>query len=565
MKGTGMKKTAKTCFTLLLSLTIILTSFGYQKAEAYTPACTTLKIGLFYGENTMPSANLQNVTGYGSGFQFGILDANRQFTPLGAVTAETKISVLRDKNMVYDSMNNKYDPGTTGSVVVGCYHIQLDTAYPTYIDALTAVSGYPSGFVKYSGGNFYALIGNYITAEEAAAAISANGITGCTVNYGSSSTVTVVKTGTNNILFEFEYGNAYFLVVMPVSPDGAKCQTWFKGFRYYGGFQYARLDGGDLTVINCVDVEDYTKGVIPYEMVGAAPLEAYKAQAVCARTYSIANMNKHKSSGFDLCTTEDCQVYRGIGAATDVTNAAVDQTMGQYLLYNGQLCIAYYASSDGGASENSENVWKETVPYLRGVVDPYEAEIASIAPGYNWTVTYTPDEITARLRNKGYNVGTIISIVVSEYTSVGNVYKVSLTDSNGVTRSFTKGESIRSALGVSSIHFSINGGSTPNDVYVNDINGKISGGLQSSYAIGGSGMMEILGQSKVYAITGTGETVEVGSGTQEQAAPGVFIIKGTGRGHNVGMSQWGAYSMAKFHGMTFDQILKFYFTGVTIE
>lgn len=546
-------------------MTIILTSFGYQKATAYTPACTTLKIGLAYGENKLPAANLQNVTGYGSGFQFGILDANRQFTPLGAVTTETKISVLRDKNMTYDSSSNKYDSGTTGSVVVGCYHIQLDSAYATYNDALAAVSGYQSGYVKYSNGSFYGCIGNYISAEEATAAMSVNGITGCVVNSGTSSTVAVVKTGTNNILFEFDYGNTYFLVVMPVSTDGAKCQTWFKGYRYYGGFQYARLDGGDLTVMNCVDVEDYTKGVIPYEMVGSAPLEAYKAQAVCARTYSIANLNKHKSSGFDLCTTEDCQVYHGVGAATDVTNAAVDQTVGQYLLYNGQLCIAYYASSDGGATENSENVWKEAVPYLRGVIDPYEANIASTASGYNWTVTYTSEEITTRLRNKGYNVGTITSMVVSEYTSVGNVYKVTLTDSNGVSRSFTKGESIRSALGVSSIHFTINGSSSPNDIYINDASGKISGGLQSSYAIGGSGLTEILGQNKVYAVTGTGETVEVGSDTQSPSTPGVFVIKGTGRGHNVGMSQWGAYSMAKFHAMTYDQILKFYFTGVTIE
>lgn len=557
-----MKKIAKTCFTLFLTFTIVLISFGYQKAEAYTPAITTLKIGLYYGENAMPSANLQNVTGYGSGYQFGILDENRQFTPIGAVTTETKITMLRDKNMVYDASDNTYKPGTTGSVIVGCYHIQLDDTYSTYNDALAAVSTYQSGFVKYSNGNFFACIGNYISAEDANTAISVNGITGGTVNSGTSNTVVVVKTGTNNILFEFEYGNAYFLVVMPVSLDGSKCQTWFKGYRYYGGFQYPRFDGGDLSVYNCVDVEDYVKGVIPYEMSNTWPLEALKAQAVCARTYAIANNGKH--SRFDLCTTEHCQVYRGVGQANTVTDSAVDQTAGRYITYNGQLCITYYASSDGGASENSENVWRENVPYLRGVIDPYEADIASIASGYNWTVTYTASEITTRLRNKGYNCGTIVSMVVSQLTDVGNVYKVTLTDSNGVKWNFSKGESIRSALGVGSIHFKING-ANPGDVYVNEGGGKISDGLQSSYAIGGNGLMEILGQNNVYAITGNGETMAVGSDTGEQATPGVFVLQGTGHGHNIGMSQWGAYSMAKFHGMTFDQILKFYFTGVNIE
>lgn len=559
-----MKKTAKFCFTLILTAVIILSSQNFQDAKAYTPAYTTIKVGLYYGADAMPSANLQNVSGFGSGFQFGIIDANRLFTPLGAVTAETKLSVLRDRNMVYDSVNNKYDPGSSGNIVVGCYHIQLNNTYSTYSDALAAVSGYQTGFVKYSNGGFYACIGNYTSADDANAAISANGIAGSSVTSGSSSTVTVVKTGTNIVLFEFEYGTAYYLVVMPVSTDGTKCMTWFKGYRYYGGFQYPRLDDGDLTVINCVDVEDYTKGVIPYEMVGNAPLEAYKAQAVCARSYAIANLNKHRKSGFDLCTTEDCQVYRGVGAATTVTDAAVDQTVGRYMVSNGKLCIAYYASSDGGASENSENVWSESVPYLRGVLDPYEADVVSKISAYNWTVTYSASDITTRLRNKGYNCGTIVGMAVSQYTDMGNVYKVTLTDDGGKKFTFTKGEVIRLALGVKSIRFTING-TSQDGIYVNDATSSISGGLQSSYAIGGSGLAEILGQNSVYAITGTGETVAVSSDSGTAATPGVFVLKGTGHGHNVGMSQWGAYSMAKFHGLTYDQILKFYFTGVTIE
>lgn len=557
-----MKKTVTIGFTIILTICMILSSLSFQSANAYAPRYTMLKIGIYSGSNALPSANLQNVTGYGSGYQFGILDDNRQFVPIGADTTETKISMLRDRNMVYDGSANKYEPGTTGSVVVGCFHIQLNTAFGTYGEAMAAVSGYESGFVKYANGQFYGCIGNYISAEDTNTAISIYGIANCTVTSGTSSTITVVKTGTNKILFEFEYGNAYYFVVMPVSQDGTKCQTWFKGYRYYGGFQYARLDGGDVCVFNYVNIEDYVKGVLPYEMANTWPLEALKAQAVCARTYAIANIGKH--SGFDICTTEHCQVYRGVGASNALTDSAVDQTAGKYLTYNGQLCVTFYASSDGGATENSENVWAESVPYLRGVYDPYEADITSIASGYSWKVTYTSTEITERLRNKGYNCGTIVNMEVSQYTDVGNVYKVTLTDENGRKFTFTKGESIRIALGVSSIRFSING-SGSNDIYVNNSNGKISGGLQSSYAIGGNGLTEILGKTNVYAITGSGDTVAVGSGETSTATPGVFVIEGTGRGHNVGMSQWGAYSMAKFHSKTYDQILKHYFTGTIIE
>ena len=562
-KGSGMKKTAKILLLCVLTLSIALSSSVWQKTEAYTPRFTTIIVGLYCGVNTLPSANLQNVTGMGSGFQFGILDANRQFIPTGAVTQETKISMLRDRNMVYVSAGNKYEPGTEGSVVVGCYHIQMNQPYASFNEAQAVAGAYPAGFVKYSGGNFFVCIGNYLSAKEATSAMNANGFTGCAVNCGTKNTITVVKTGTNTILFEFDYGGTYDLVVMPVSPDGTKCQTWFKNLKYYGAFMYTRKGGEDLSVYNCVDLEDYVKGVVPWEMYNTWPLEALKAQAVCARTYVIANIGKH--GDYDLCPTEHCQMYQGTSKATAATDAAVDQTAGRFLTYNGQLCTAYYSSSDGGATENSENVWLDAVPYLRGVIDPYEADIASIAPGYNWTVTYTPEELTARLRSKNYNVGTIINLFVSEYTNTGNVYKVTMIDSNGVTRSITKGELIRSVLGVRSIRFTISGGSDFGEIYVNDANGKISGGLQSSFAIGGSGLTEMLGTNKVYAVTGSGETAEVGTNPQSASAPGVFVIKGTGHGHNVGMSQWGAYSMAKFHGMTYDQILQFYFTGAIVE
>jgi stage II sporulation protein D len=553
-----MKKTAKLGFTMILALAITLASFSLPNAKAYAPPYTTVKIGLYYGGSALPSANLENVSGCGSGYQFGILDNSRNFTPIGASTAETKISMLRDKNMVYDSSNRRYNEGTTGSVVVGCYHVQMNTAFSSYAEAQAAVSAYPGSFVKYSNGSFFGCVGNYTTADAASAA--AGGIPNSTVTSGTSSTVAVVKTGTNTMLFEFEYGSAYWLVVMPMSQGGAKTQTWFKNYKYYGGFQYARIGGEDLTVINVVNVEDYTKGVIPYEMVGNAPLEAYKAQAVCARTYAMANLGKH--TGFDLCPTEDCQVYHGINQSTATTAAAVDQTAGQYMTYNGQLATGYYASSDGGATENSENVWNEAVPYLRGVVDPYEADIAGIAPGYSWTVTYTSAEITSRLQSKGYQIGTVVGMTVSQLTDSGNVYKVTVTDSGGNSLSFKKGDPVRSALGVKSIHFTINGGASSNDVYVNSSSEKLDGGLQSSYAIGGGGLAEIIGVNKPYAITGTGETVQVG--TETQSASGSFTIKGTGNGHSIGMSQWGAYSMAKFHNMTYDQILKFYYTGVSI-
>ena len=95
-------------------------------------------------------------------------------------------------------------------------------------------------------------------------------------------------------------------------------RTWFKGYRYYGGFRYERIGGGDLTVVNILDLETYIKGVVPYEMSSSWPLEALKVQAVCARSYAYINIHsgKHTSYHFDVCNTTDCQAYYGRGDET---------------------------------------------------------------------------------------------------------------------------------------------------------------------------------------------------------------------------------------------------------
>jgi stage II sporulation protein D len=109
-------------------------------------------------------------------------------------------------------------------------------------------------------------------------------------------------------------------------------------------------------VVNFINIEDYVKGVLPYEMNPEWPKEALKAQAVAARTYTAAHLDdKHKSQGFDLCCEPDCQTYRGTNGASALSDSAVDETAGIYMTYDGAYADAYYHSSDGGATENSEN------------------------------------------------------------------------------------------------------------------------------------------------------------------------------------------------------------------
>ena len=149
--------------------------------------------------------------------------------------------------------------------------------------------------------------------------------------------VTVTRTAT--VLFEFDCQGALNLGVLP-DGQGEEAVTWFKGYKYYGGFEYPRVTGGDLNVINVVDVEGYVKGVVPYEMSPEWPMAALEAQAVCARTYASRTVKHLSTYGFDVCNTTDCQVYYGCNRATDHSDEAVDNTMGLRMYYEGELIDA---------------------------------------------------------------------------------------------------------------------------------------------------------------------------------------------------------------------------------
>ena len=559
-------------------LSIISAGNGRVCLASYSPNVNTLKIGLFFDATALPSANLQNVSGLGWGFEFGYYDRNgsRDFIPIGAWTDDNAITMVIDRNMVWypgdGGGSGEYREGTEGSTVLGCFHIMVDAYYESFEQAKSAAESYAGSyydsFVKYDSGRFYAMMGQYTTRARAEEAIASRGLYGCVVNAGTANTVAVVRTGTNKMLFEYDYGTSQYLGVRPRPSDGSKPETWFKGYRYCGGFQYARLEGELLTVVHYIGIEDYIKGILPYEMNNEWPMEALKAQACTARNYALTSLGSHSSLGFDLCVSEHCQVYRGRGSANDRTDRAVEETAGIYITYNGELCRTFYASTNGGASENSENVWSESLPYLRGVIDPYEKDIEGIVSNYFWTISYTPEQLTERLRDRGTDCTTIVSLEISEYSPTGNVISVVLRDANGRSFTFSKRESLYAALGVPTQRFYVGNGNDAFNIFVNDSMQLVSS-VSTFYALDGNGETITVPDGYVYAAIESGSP-EIVTGDSDAAISdngmtnGLFTISGSGRGHNIGMSQWGAYSMALHYDMTFDEIIKFYYTGVEV-
>jgi len=519
-----------------------------------------LKIGLFYGNNALPSANLQNYTG--SGYALGYLNADRTFTEVYSI-ADIKITVMKDKT-IYIAGDGTYTDTApvTNKGVIYPYHLQPSITFSTmneakaYADQLTAL-GY-SAFPAYINGTCTVRIGAYSSGDAASAAApqisSATGLSLSVVGY-SKTCYTVTITGTSTILFEYDRGGATF-AISPMG-QGQKAITWFKGYRYYGMFEYNRVNGNDITVINVVSMQDYLKGVVPYEMSGSWPIEALKAQALCARSYALTNIGKHKSYGFDLCNTTDCQVYYGTASATANSNAAVDQTRGQYVSYNGSIAQTFYHSCDGGSTEDAENVWSNPIPYLRAVADPYE-KIDNIS-GLVWSYEITLPQVTRILKSKGYSVSNVTDIYIDKFTNAGNVYRLVVVDSSAGKLSFSK-ESARTILNnssegirVKSMRFSIN----PRvSLYANGS----PIGTGGAFAIGSGGVVK-----SVNEIIGKNFITKNGVSTLGNISnSGSYILSGRGSGHNVGMSQYGAKGMAEL-GFSYVDIIKFYYTNVSIS
>ena len=551
------------CLAMLTSLSTIASADGFQASVH------TLRIGLYSGsQKTFTSANLQNVSGTGYGYELGYFNSDREFVPIGVKITETNaITVTIDQNVAWDSGERAFSTDlSVSSAVVGCYHIRLNEGFETYDEALEKAKSLEldlNTFIKYYNGKFYVMIGQYSASADVNNAL--NGLSfkdSCKIDSGTERTVAVVETGKTKVLFEFDSGTSAYLAIRPIEAEGAKSQCYHRGYKYYGDFAFIRGSSGYITVINYVDIEDYVKGLVPYEMSASWPREALKAQAVCARSYALTNLNKHRSEGFDICNTAECQVYYGTGRANENSNKAVEETEGEYLTYDGKLCQTNYYSHNGGASENSENVWAIAYPYLRGVADPYEKDVESVISQYHWTVTYTGDAIGKKLQSKGYDCGTVTKFEILEFTELGNVLRIRFTDKNGKKFTFSKRE-CATILGLRSQRYTINGAVPALNTYYINPTGEGVPGLSGLYAAGAGGT-DKLGSSDLYAISGKGEVTKLGGETSATLTGDSFVITGTGWGHNVGMSQWGAYSMAKYHNKTYKEILTFYYQGTEI-
>lgn len=142
----------------------------------------------------------------------------------------------------------------------------------------------------------------------------------------------------------------------------------------YEGDLTVSVSEGKMRLLLTIGMEDYVKGVVPYEMSESFPLEALKAQAVAARTYAVSMAASRAGMAYDVVDNTNDQVYRGRRPENLLAAAAVDETRGVCGFYKGALAMCYYGASNGGQTELKQHVWDNGTDggYLDMRDDPYD-------------------------------------------------------------------------------------------------------------------------------------------------------------------------------------------------
>jgi stage II sporulation protein D len=162
---------------------------------------------------------------------------------------------------------------------------------------------------------------------------------------------------------------------------------------YRGSLSFVPALHGGLNVINVVRLEQYVQGTVAGEMPSSWPLAALESQAIASRTYAIT-ANAGPAGEFNVYSDTRSQLYRGVLGESARSNAAVQATSGQVVMYNGKPAITFFFASSGGKTEDVQDAFSGAAaePWLRGVLDPFDQ-----GPEHSWSITMSFAAAASRL------------------------------------------------------------------------------------------------------------------------------------------------------------------------
>ena len=352
------------------------------------------------------------------------------------------------------------------------------------------------------------------------------------------------------------YQGASFACESTVSLKRSSGESETHGIRINGS---AGIYPGDLTLsvsdgkiqpVLSLRLEDYLPGVVPYEMSDSFPLEALKAQAVCARTYAMKRMGS--KGDWDVVDTTNDQVFKGVSDTNANALRAVRETEGIVITKDGTLAEGYYAASNGGQTDIPSNVWGgENYVHCYAIQDD------------PWDLA-NPDSVTRSFafRKDGTGLYRRISALIRDavlsdpswkkegWYASDTAFRIdSFDDVKVKTPRYAAPSRLMTEL----------------EITLTASGRKISGGTLGSFETAGSFTVTLPIFPDVMNALG----LSIGSSQNElltvTETEDAFVLTSARFGHGVGLSQRGAQWMAGHDGMTFDQIIAFYFPGSELK
>ncbi len=402
---------------------------------------------------------------------------------------------------------------TDSSAINGMVRVYLSSLGNPSSLTLTTVGGYAAGGKTFSGGKSIAI---GFSSSTGAITLTYDGVK---TNMGTFFTLQRQSaSGTSGIKIKQakEPNNAY--------PGDVS----FRAVKSGGSYK--------LYTIAHVYIEDYLYGVLPYEMGNSTGIEALKAQAVAARTYTVRMMNARSGGYYDVVDTTNDQVYRGMPAGNANCVSAVNATKGTVLKYGSAYATTYYSASNGGQTESAKNLWGYTgYDYLKVKDDPFDYANAS---------STVKSKTVYKDLSSGMNSSSLISLLkskaVSELTrkgyaaNSGNVTLVKLTSVTPHTPMYGSPSRLYTKMDFG-LNVKVNGSSATVTVTC-DIFGELESTLSMSIQSS---------KNELWSV---------------KTASDSFILQARRYGHGIGMSQRGAMYMSKL-GYSYGEILGFYFDG----
>jgi len=214
--------------------------------------------------------------------------------------------------------------------------------------------------------------------------------------------------------------------------------------RPYRGYLTLILENNKFKVLNILPLEEYLKGVLPWEVSPKWPMESLKAQAIAARTYAVYHMLENNQ--YDVESSVLSQVYKGAKIEAPTTNKAIEDTRSMVMLYQGLPILAYFHSCNGGYKEIPRNVWGVNLPYFNTGYDPW----CSKKPQH-WKAKFSLRDIDNKLK-KTYKYKGRLTNIIPIYNGSKHISKVKLVTTG--QNIFLKVNDLRLLLGPAKIRSS---------------------------------------------------------------------------------------------------------------